>query len=730
MRPEPLYLFKSARRPLYRQQNLHVLGAERGSVVELAWNRSWVAAECYDVDSILPGTPVVFVFTDRPYTRFVPVRSGEVVEAQWEELSLRLWVSLGTWVGPPDGDVDAFTRALRSAHGEALPGEKFVARRRDSIRLVSFYDDREAEGWHRAVDAVLAMSIDSEENAYGGRVFFRIAGLRIDGEVLRARHEALMRNETAELLVEFHNPHLTEEERSGLALRTVASKDALAVRGPREIAESGVVVLALKSFSDAPELTLQVEPHPAEHTSLTVRFPRARLETRAGAAPPVQHGALLHLSDVVRRNVRGDAAAELAVLDALVPLLPDDQRLNERRAVLLLHSGDEGTAYAVLRGLDADRLDDDARFAYMRVLLRRGAVAPAVGLLDGVDLGEADRLNRLLAELAATEPPLLDRTVRELVTRLPEETDVRAVLEHTARRLTSPELIAEVASMLYYATGDAHGAAEFVSERRHTLRLAHPKIADVLIELAEAGAGAEDLDDVVSHRIANLIARGDVDAALHRLRRSTKALPRGERDRLYHRTADRLHDAGRMAEAVSVLVELTHAALATGDLETATEAVERATGLSELTGTAAPELLLDAIAYVKRAWSQLGELVEWRTAERERRAARIRETLLNRTILIVGGLRRDGQDERLRDLTGAEIETAEHFRGAGDPLEAVAQRIRAGRYALVVFRWQFSGHEVSDRIGAACAAADVPLRHATSGGVRGLEEAVWKFVSG
>jgi hypothetical protein len=730
MTSEPLYLFKSARRPLYRQQNLHVLGAERGSVVELAWNRSWVAAECYDANSIVPGTPVVFVFTDRPYTRFVPVRSGEIVEAQWEELSLRLWVALGTWVGPADGDVGGFTRALRAAHGEGLPGEKFVVRRRDSIPLVSFYDDREAEGWHRAIDEVLAMSIDTDESAYAGRVFFRVAGLRVENELHRARHEPLVRNETAELLVEFHNPHLTAEERSRVALRTVASKDTLAVSGPRGIPEAGIVALALKSFSDAPQLTLQVEPHPAEHTSLTIRFPRARIEARADAATPAQRSALLHLSDVVRRNVRGDTAAELAVLDALVPLLPDDQRLNERRAVLLLRAGDESAAYAVLRGLDPDRLDDDARFAYMRLLLRRGAVAPAAVLLDGVDLGEADRLNRLLAELDATEPPWLDRAVRELVTRLPEEADLRAVMERTARRLTSPELIADVASMLYSVTGDAHSTAEFVNERRRTLHLADRQIADVLIELAEAGAGGDDLGDVVPHRIANLIALGDIDAALDRLRRSTKALRRGERDRLYHRTADRLREGGRTEDAVSVLVELVHAALATGDLEAAGEAVERAAGLSALSGAATPELLRDAVRRVNRAWSEIAELVEWRTDDRERRAVRMREMLLNRTILIVGGLRKDGQKDRLRDLTGAHIETAEHFRGAGDPLEALAQRIRAGRYALVVFRWQFSGHEVAEKVKTACEAADVPLLYATSGGVRGLEEAVWSFVSG
>src|SRR5690606_24507581 len=81
-----LYLFKAARRPLYRKENLQLLAAERGSVVDVWYNRAWVAPELWGEGAIRPGTPVVFVFADRPYTRFVPVRQGEVLEAGTDEL--------------------------------------------------------------------------------------------------------------------------------------------------------------------------------------------------------------------------------------------------------------------------------------------------------------------------------------------------------------------------------------------------------------------------------------------------------------------------------------------------------------------------------------------------------------------------------------------------------------------------------------------------------------------
>jgi cytosine/adenosine deaminase-related metal-dependent hydrolase len=93
-------LFKSARRALYRQQNLQLLAAERGMIMELAWNRAWVAAEYSEAGSIERGAPVVFVLTDRPYALFVPIRAGEVVEARHDDVSVGLRVALGSSVRP------------------------------------------------------------------------------------------------------------------------------------------------------------------------------------------------------------------------------------------------------------------------------------------------------------------------------------------------------------------------------------------------------------------------------------------------------------------------------------------------------------------------------------------------------------------------------------------------------------------------------------------------------
>src|SRR5690606_18569392 len=112
-----LYLFKAARRPLYRKENLHLLAAERGSVVEVAYNRTWVAPELYEPDAIPRGTRVYILFTDRPYELFVPVRQGEVLEAAWDELMLRLRIVLGNWIGV-GGDVAAAAPPAHATNGD------------------------------------------------------------------------------------------------------------------------------------------------------------------------------------------------------------------------------------------------------------------------------------------------------------------------------------------------------------------------------------------------------------------------------------------------------------------------------------------------------------------------------------------------------------------------------------------------------------------------------------
>ncbi|HEX6938820.1 MAG TPA: hypothetical protein VF158_05370, partial [Longimicrobiales bacterium] len=218
---QTLYLFKAARRPLYRKENLQLLAAERGGVVDVWYNRTWVAPELWGAGRVTPGTRVVFVFTDRPYTLFVPVRQGEVLEAGMDELGLRLRIVAGNRVGVRDNDLAAYTRAVKEADPGGVPGARFVAPKRDDVELAAYYDAREDQGWKSVVANILAASKLAHDDPYRRSVFFRPLGLRVEGELHVARRVPLEPGARAALVLGFHNPHLTEDDVADLELRVL-----------------------------------------------------------------------------------------------------------------------------------------------------------------------------------------------------------------------------------------------------------------------------------------------------------------------------------------------------------------------------------------------------------------------------------------------------------------------------------------------------------------------------
>ena len=809
-----IYLFKAARRPLYRKENLALLAAERGSVVDVSYNRTWVAPALQAQDAIPAGARVRLVFTDRPYTHFVPVRAAEVLEASWDELMLRLRVVLGNWIGAESLDPVGFAELLKAADPGGMPGNRFVAAPQEDVMLTPYFGEREDEGWRRAVDGVLAMSGAGEDRAYHGSVFFRPVGLRVDGELYVARRVPLAPGTRAALVIAFHNPHLSESDVAHHTLRVLAAEHAVRVDVPERFPAVGELEVPFEVIGDDPTLTVEIGPTPSEHTSITLRLgsgargvvrlahddaashASARTYEEAPAlSPPVSEAgsdaqalasrkALLRVYDVVMRNARMEPADALDVLDAFDPLLPGEQRLAERRALLLHATGDVEGAWNVLRGLDPEIMGNDARFLLFRLHAERDG---GVGLLQRVltlDLTAEGRFTRFVEALDGLSPNALARLIPSLVGELPAE-QLREVVSRAASRLESPDAIAETARNLFLVTGDAEWAYTFLDSRRHELRLADSVIVDALVELAAAGGlpdGATGLLDETGRRIGNLIEQDRLDEAMPLLRQASSALSRPERDRLYHRVADRLERRRDPVTAAGVMVELAYAACTTGDLDAATRAVERAVGLwastafhgaatdgagsggpartavggsafarpvvgaaigsvpaarpGTLTGAEAngapetgpvapmPSWLADAVAAVRRAWESVEELVEWRRDDE----ARLRESLharyLNRRILIAGGRRDPEWVERLRELTGAEVDWAEHYRDEGDDLAAFAERIRQKHYDIVLYLLQKSGHEVQHRLRPACAEAGVPWVPTTTAGWRGVVEGV------
>lgn len=742
--PEPpIYLFKSARRPIYRKENLDLLAAERGSVQEYAWNRTWVSPGFFDEGSIARGRPVYIVFTDRPFDRFVPVRDGEIADALWDETLLRLKVILNNPVAVPGDDLDAYTARVKAAAGNHIPGEKFVVPKADDVELRTLFEEEEIPGWRRSIDEILAMSRASEGHPYERCVFFRPGGIRMaGGELLPTRRVPLEPGTSGALVLHFHNPHLTEDDLERVALRLHAPPDALRTDERMSVPRDGEMEVAFETL-DGPEPSVRIEvsPGPTQHTSVLQRMLRAGEERRVrveagGAGGSIDRERVRHLYELIGRKAVFEADDELDVLEAFAALLPDEHDIAERRALLLLAEGREADARDLLGALNPELLGDEARrFLFRQGLLRQPDREP-FEIVEAYQLTTEQRFGLLVEEMEALPERTLDRLVPSLVGHLPEATQRQRIIDTFGYRLTTPAAATETAANLYAASdaGGAEHAFRYLDEMRRRLGTNDRGLVDVLIQLVDA-AGHDRLDPelrrVMEVHVTNLIGMGRYEDALAELRKVSTSLGRHERRNLYHLVADRYEARARREDGAQVMLELAWESMAHGHLDDATEAVERARGLWSRAGheEASPEIR-DTTRRVTAAWKDVDELVQWRKTAEERLRERLRERLLNQSILVAGGLETPEWVEHLENLTGARVDWCQAYRDETDDLEGYAERIRNGHYTVVLHYLQKTGHGTGEVLKPACEEAGVPFLSATSAGRRGLVEGLEGWAEG
>src|SRR5690606_26719516 len=254
---------------------------------------------------------------------------------------------------------------------------RFVALKRDDIEFTAYYDAREEQGWKSVVENILEASKLAHDDPYRRSVFFRPLGLRVGEELHVARRVPLEPGARAALVLGFHNPHLTEDDVANLELRVLAPEDAVRVEPPARFPPTGELEVPFEVLGGEPALTVQVGPAPAEHTAVTLRFGVTAEAGDDDVAP--SRAEVLRLYDVVFRNAQMLPSTALNVVDAFERLLPGEQRLAEKRALLLAELGEAERAWHVLRTLDPELLGDDARLLLFRLHAARDGGA---GLAD------------------------------------------------------------------------------------------------------------------------------------------------------------------------------------------------------------------------------------------------------------------------------------------------------------------------------------------------------------
>jgi hypothetical protein len=726
-----IYLFKAARRPQYRKENLHLLAEEHGTVLEFAYNRIWVAPEFFDEGSIRRGERVHVMFTERPYARFVPVRGGEVVSARWDDLMLRIRVALHAWEGVEEVPLDTFTRIVKQAAPEQVPGNKFVARKHDGVQIVPYFDEREEAGWRKAVQATLEMSRESGDDPYRSSVFFRRLGVQVGEEDYRPKRVVVAPGTDAKVRLSFFNPHLSEEDVAGYTLRALPSDDGIDVTAPHQIVRKGELEVGCTIHGGQPAVTIQIGPAPADHTHLVERFRTADDDGVPPAIAPVDAGAraaeLLSIYDFVRRNCQFPAAAdEEDFFDKFRQLVPGNPRIVEEWGLWAKQHGDAAKAYRLLREVDQEQLSESGRLALFELTLRHHADARAANMVEPLGLLEETPFQSLVDLLERQPPGILAGVAGDIAQQLTAE-QMRDFLPRVGNRLESPQAIVAVGNCLAYAHTDATWAFNYVAARTNTLHLADIDVENFLLDLVATGevsGGHDDVRDVLPRRISNLIETGKVDEARKRMSSSLHKLGSGAREKLCDDVVTRLLRRRMAGDAVDLLLEIGWHSLSEGELEAAADAVDRAGVICSAHEPARDRegAVAECRDRVVRAYEESAELRDWRRSAQEARHERIRRHYKGRRILIAGGARHPDIQEKLEQIAGADIDWCQVQHTENMKVESYAEKCRNGYYAVVLYNVAHTGHSTGHILRPACEDGGVRCVSVPTAGLRNLLE--------
>jgi choline-sulfatase len=293
----------------------------------------------------------------------------------------------------------------------------------------------------------------------------------------------------------------------------------------------------------APDATWQTLPDPKDHPRLPLDFAElvvaARTRPPAEAVPVItaflqQHpgvgAAHLLLSAAEERAGHPDRA--LAALAPLLAIDPDDPAVSERRAALLLATGDTAGAESAAAHLTGPR----AIGVRAEALRRRGALASALDLLNpaiaahpddgelrlvrGACLLATGDLDGAIADLERATGPDRDRWLGVALARRGEP---RAI-PYLERSRGTPETDAAL-GLAYYAASrwdDAYATLRPLANRTDLGSQPLIAYADTVVRTSHATADARtalDLagtvgpDSAFEHRIRSAVAMADGDVA-------------------------------------------------------------------------------------------------------------------------------------------------------------------------------------------------------------------------
>src|SRR5690606_7686771 len=273
---EVLYLLKGSRVREYHQQNVAILGAPEGEVIEVAYNRRWVQEGI----SLEPGTDCAIVFGDSPYEYFVPIRFAALLRAEETDSRVTVVCKLGPFVRR--GALEPLNERWNRPDRPLRPGDVFLFEDRNP-RLGSPRGLAETEdAWRAAVAALRHNDLHARTSVARLHSVIGEGGRPVDdgqpvpvGSVVKAT-------------LEVRSPHLADEQLE--LLLDVDPRGAVELLDDPVVPANGMAELSMRVTASGP-LSVGLA---FSHEPLLSSRPRfdlvAESRERAPTVPAERHG--------------------------------------------------------------------------------------------------------------------------------------------------------------------------------------------------------------------------------------------------------------------------------------------------------------------------------------------------------------------------------------------------------------------------------------------------------
>lgn len=696
-----LYLLKGSRVREYHQQNVAILGAPEGEVVEVAYNRRWVQPGL----ALGPGMGCAIVFADSPYEYFVPVRFGVLQRVDESDGRITVAVRLGAFIRP--GALDPLNERWTSADCPVDPGKLFLFEDGNPglVGPQSLADADEA--WREAVDALRGNGFFERTSVARLRSVVNDAGRPLDearevavGTLVRAR-------------LEVRSPFLGDEDIE--LLLDVEPRGGVELLGDAMVPANGIVDLDLRV----------VEPGPLSvgfafsHEPLLSSRPRFSLTAGAGTQRPTLDAGSASFGDVsglrsltarLRRDAKVDDATWIGLYqDLFLDWAPDDPVLLADYARHAYAVEDFDECFRALSRVSQRVPDDD--YLFLLAALRCKREGSLADLIERIDLKEEGRFEQFLAALDGIPQAPLHELLHLLPNRLLGEDKTIRFLERAWTQVVDVDLACRIAEDTAYADPergaslllDRWPAPEDMPERALALVLdweARPARLGPYVDAAVARAMA-------GHRWDDLAALTDKARRLLPPERRTETLAWVGRHQLLS------GEVARAREGFGLVCEAAHEAATMGLLDTASEYATVAVSHAHLVGD--DDLRLAATGLKEAVDAAIADSAEFRTWQQmrdESELGRLAGRYRGKELHLVGGKVRDWATELRDGLDLADLRWHETEKAKSANVDW-AGGLQPDRDVVVVIT-DHVGHDTTVALRQRCTAQGIPYLHGSS----------------